>query len=171
MIIEPSVIVLDEPVSSLDVSVQAQILELLERLQEETGVGYVMISHDLSVVRHMADQVAIMYRGAIVEYGDRDQVFDSPSHPYTQALLQSIPIQHPNLRKERRFALGGAPPNPLAQIAGCAFASRCPIAKKICVEQDPPLQEHSAVPWLSACHFAKPVARRPNGGAAQQVRR
>jgi len=140
LMLRPEVLVLDEPVSALDVSIRAQVLNLLVQLQRELGVAYVFISHDLSVVRHMADDVAVMYLGRIVEVGKRDAVFERPAHPYTQALLSATPTVDPALRRER-IILQGELPSPLAPPSGCAFHARCPWAEARCATEGQVLRE------------------------------
>ena len=138
LMLQPRVLVLDEPVSALDVSIRAQVLNLLAELQQALGVAYVFISHDLSVVRHMADEVMVMYLGRAVEQGPRDAVFADPRHPYTQALLSATPTVDAAARR-RRIILQGELPSPLSPPAGCAFHTRCPIAEARCAERRPEL--------------------------------
>lgn len=138
LMLQPRVLVLDEPVSALDVSIRAQVLNLLVDLQQEFGVAYVFISHDLGVVRHVADEVMVMYLGRAVEQGPRDAVFGDPQHPYTQALLSATPTVDAALRRQR-VVLQGELPSPMAPPAGCAFHSRCPVAEPRCRSQPPAL--------------------------------
>jgi oligopeptide/dipeptide ABC transporter ATP-binding protein len=147
--VEPKVIVCDEPVSALDVSIRAQILNLLKDLQARLGLAYVFISHDLSVVKHIADRVAVMYLGRMVETGPADAVFEDPRHPYTRALLSAIPVASPAARRERRL-LEGDVPSPLHPPPGCHLHTRCPYAMAIC-QTDRPLLDDSEHP--AACHF------------------
>ncbi|MBP2356072.1 oligopeptide/dipeptide ABC transporter ATP-binding protein [Kribbella aluminosa] len=133
---DPSLLVLDEPVSALDVSIQAGVINLLERIQHQLGLSYLFVSHDLSVVRHLADRVAVMYLGRFVEYGGVDEVFGRPTHPYTEALLSAVPIPEPDVeRSRRRILLSGELPSPTEQQTGCPFASRCPLKPTLSHEQ------------------------------------
>jgi peptide/nickel transport system ATP-binding protein len=151
----PEVMVLDEAVSALDVSIQAQVINLLKSLQRKLGLSFLFISHDLSVVHHISDDVAVMYLGKLIEFGSRDQVFANPAHPYTQALLSAIPVPDPARAKAAsRIVLAGDIPNPLSPPSGCAFRTRCFKATDYCAQVEPQLIERTGPTHLSACHYA-----------------
>ncbi|WP_185994480.1 ABC transporter ATP-binding protein [Nocardioides campestrisoli] len=154
--LRPAIIVCDEPVSALDVSVQAQVMNLLERLQGELDLSYVFIAHDLSVVRHIADRVGVMYLGQVMEVGTETDIYDHPTHPYTQALLSAVPVPDPTLRGLRdEIVLEGDVPSPADPPSGCPFRTRCWKAEDICAEERPALVPRPAHPHPSACHFAQ----------------
>ena len=149
----PSLVICDEPVSALDVGVQAQILNLLRTLQKDLNLTYMFISHDLGVVQHMCDSIAVMYMGKIVEQSDRESLFNNPQHPYTRALLSAVPSADPNRRNRgRRITISGDPPNPIDLPPGCRFASRCPLVEEHCKTVEPILKSRDPIHRV-ACHL------------------
>jgi len=155
LIMEPEFIVADEPISALDVSIQSQIVNLLESLQEKFGLTFLFISHDLSVVKHMADRVGVMYLGRIVEEGDKREFYNNPMHPYSQALLSAVPVMEPNYKKER-IILKGDVPSPSNPPPGCTFHTRCPLVEDICRQEIPVLKKVGPDHYAS-CHLLKEV--------------
>ncbi len=156
LVMEPKLIIADEPVSALDVSVQSQVLNLMRELQQEFGLTYLFVAHNLSVVEHISDRVAVMYLGKIVELADRKQLFSVSRHPYSKALISAIPVANPKIRRQR-IILEGDVPSPLNPPSGCRFHPRCWMAQEICRTVEPPLEEKVPGHW-AACHFANDVA-------------
>lgn len=156
--INPEFIIADEPVSALDVSIRAQVLNLLQRLQQQFNLTYLFVSHDLSVVRHVADRIAVMYLGKIVELADRDELYAAPKHPYTKSLLSAIPIPDPQVEKRRkRIILAGDLPSPINIPSGCRFHTRCPMAQDICRQVEPAYEAKEGREHYAACHFSEYV--------------
>ncbi|MGA4959414.1 ABC transporter ATP-binding protein [Streptomyces lavendulocolor] len=173
--LRPEVIVADEPVSALDVSVQAQVVNLMEKLQDEFGLAYVFIAHDLSIVRHISDRVGVMYLGRVVETGTDTEIYDHPTHPYTQALLSAVPVPDPEVREQReRILLTGDVPSPTSVPSGCRFRTRCWKARERCAVEVPLLavpaafrDTHTPARHDSACHFAEERRVVPGGTRGQ----
>jgi len=154
--LNPDLIICDEPISSLDVSIQAQVVNLLEKLQEQLGLTYLFIAHDLSMVRHISDRMAVMYLGKIVEMTDRDEIYLNPLHPYTQALISAVPVPDPVVEeKEQRIILEGDIPSPAHPPVGCNFNTRCPVAQEVCFEVEPEFIEVKKSHFC-ACHLVQP---------------
>ena len=158
--LNPELVICDEPISSLDVSIQAQVVNLLEELQERLGLTYLFIAHDLSMVRHISDRMAVMYLGKIVELTDRDEIYLNPLHPYTQALMSAVPVPDPDVATRRhRIILEGDIPSAANPPKGCNFNTRCPVAIDICFEEDPAYLEVKKGHWV-ACHLEKPEGEK-----------
>jgi oligopeptide transport system ATP-binding protein len=169
--VNPRLIVCDEPTSALDVSIRAQIINLLKDLQDDLGLTYVFISHDLALVEHVADRVAVMYLGRIVEVASRKALFAEPRHPYTESLLSANPLPDADAERQRtRIVLAGDPPSPINRPSGCHFHPRCPIAQPICAT-DTPVLRNVGTDHLAACHFAAPYPVRARKGIRPPDRR
>jgi oligopeptide/dipeptide ABC transporter ATP-binding protein len=167
--VDPRLIVLDEPVSALDVSIQAQVINLLDDLQDDFGLSYIFIAHDLSVVRHVSDQIAVMYLGKIVELSPAKELYTKPIHPYTDALLGAIPIPDPKENRAReRQVIGGEPPNPIDPPSGCRFHTRCPRATDVCKAVEPPLVAYPG-DHLAACHHPLSVSEQEIAAASYSM--
>ena len=151
--LNPALIIADEPVSALDVSIQAQVINLLEDLQKEFGIAYVLVAHDLAVVQHISDRIAVMYLGKIVEMAAADDLVMSPKHPYTEALLSAVPVPDPKVKK-KRVILRGDVPSPVNPPSGCRFHTRCPYKEDLCVKEEPPMREILSG-HFAACHFSE----------------
>jgi oligopeptide/dipeptide ABC transporter ATP-binding protein len=165
--VRPRLVMLDEPVSALDVSIQAQVINLLDQLQDDLGLSYVFVAHDLSVVRHVSDRIGVMYLGKIVEVSPAEELYRKPIHPYTSALLSAIPIPDPRENRARtRLVVEGEPPNPVAPPPGCRFHTRCPFASEICRTIEPPLAEYAGG-HLAACHHPQNVDAQEIAGASR----
>lgn len=156
--LQPELIICDEPVSALDVSIQAQVLNLLGDLQSQFGLTYLFIAHNLAVVAYVADRIGVMYLGKLVELGTTGQIVNRPRHPYTQALLSAVPIPRPGLTRTRVILTGDAP-NPVAPPSGCRFRTRCPVARPDCASAVPPFREIAPGHWV-ACHYAEETGGR-----------
>jgi oligopeptide/dipeptide ABC transporter ATP-binding protein len=167
--VNPKLILLDEPVSALDVSIQAQVINLLDDLQDELGLSYVFVAHDLSVVRHVSDRIAVMYLGKVVELSPAEELYTKPIHPYTSALLGAIPIPDPKQNREReRIVVSGEVPSPIDPPNGCRFAGRCPRASDLCRNVEPPLTEY-ANGHLAACHHPQNVTAEELASATRSL--
>lgn len=169
LVLEPEFIVCDEPISALDVSIQAQLINLLEDLQEQYNLTYLFIAHDLAVVRHISDRVAVMYLGKLVEVADRNELYELPLHPYTRSLLSAVPVPDPVIEKRRsRIILHGDVPSPVNPPSGCRFHTRCPFARADCSESEPPLDEVRPGHWV-ACFYWKEIAERTTVGSVSAI--
>jgi oligopeptide/dipeptide ABC transporter ATP-binding protein len=167
--VDPKLVLLDEPVSALDVSIQAQVINLLDELQDELGLSYIFVAHDLSVVRHISDRIAVMYLGKLMEVSPAEELYGKPIHPYTSALLSAIPIPDPKENRARtRQVVAGEPPNPIHPPPGCRFHTRCPRATDVCRQVEPPLTEYAGG-HLAACHHPQHVNAEELGGATRSA--
>jgi peptide/nickel transport system ATP-binding protein len=169
--LKPKLVIADEPVSALDVSIRAQVINLLDDLQDELGLTYIIIAHDLGVVRHVSDRIAVMYLGKVVEISPAEELYERPVHPYTEALLSAVPIPDPDLSESRQhIVLEGDVPSPISPPTGCRFHPRCRYATEICKTTEPPLNQHGSPGHVAACHhplnMAVPAATADVAGAA-----
>ncbi len=166
--LEPALVVADEPVSALDVSIRSQVLNVMKRLQAERDLAYIVISHDLSVVRYLADRVGVMYLGKLVEVGPAGQVYEHPAHPYTASLLEAIPVPDPRRERGKRPAVAGELPSAANPPSGCRFRTRCPASRDICASEEPPMRAFGTAAHVAACHFPleEPLPPRAAGAAA-----
>ncbi len=168
--VHPKIIVADEPCSSLDVSIQAQVLGLLQDLQRDLGIAYLFISHDLSVVNHVSDRIAVMYLGRIVESGPTDEIINRPRHPYTQALLSAVPVPDPTVARRHRLALTGEPPSPARLPTGCRFQTRCPQVMDVCRTDDPPpVESESGTTVFCHLYTSSGNGGQPSGRAGEPL--
>jgi oligopeptide transport system ATP-binding protein len=168
--LKPKLVIADEPVSALDVSIRAQVINLLDDLQDELGLTYIFIAHDLGVVRHVSDRIAVMYLGKIVEISPAEELYERPVHPYTEALLSAVPIPDPDLSAARRqIVLEGDVPSPISPPAGCRFNPRCRYATDICRTDEPPLVQHGSLGHLAACHHPLSIGAEAGQGAPAAV--
>ena len=163
--LHPKLIIADEPVSALDVSIRAQVINLLDDLQDELSLTYIFIAHDLGVVRHVSDRIAVMYLGKIVEISPAEELYQRPIHPYTEALLSAVPIPDPDLSERREhIVLEGDVPSPVAPPPGCRFHPRCRYATEVCSREEPPLVPHGSPDHVAACHHPLSLSRAPAAG-------
>jgi oligopeptide/dipeptide ABC transporter ATP-binding protein len=165
--VDPKLILLDEPVSALDVSIQAQVINLLDELQDGLGLSYIFVAHDLSVVRHISDRIVVMYLGKVMEISPAEELYGKPIHPYTSALLAAIPIPDPRENRARtRHVISGEPPNPIHPPSGCRFHTRCPRATDICRQVEPQLTAYAGA-HLAACHHPQSVTAEEVAAASR----